>query len=234
MVSSSRAAPLPPDQRRAAIVAAARPLVCRRGATVTTREIAEAAGIAEGTIFRVFEDKDSLLVAVIADVLDPAPTAADLRAIDPTQPLDAVIGQAIEALRRRLESVWQLVGMLRMHSNGHEGGHEHGRHFTPISRPDLAAIQDALADLLLAHRHELRWPPHKAARLVHLVTVASTHPILTDDQPFTTDEILDLLVHGVTADEPTVADEPMAREPTTADEPEIAGVGAGALRGRDR
>ena len=88
-------------------------------------------------------------------------------------------------------------------------GHEHGRHFTPISRPDLAAIQDALADLLLAHRHDLRWPPHKAARLVHLVTVASTHPILTDDQPFTTDEILDLLVHGVTADEPTVADEPM-------------------------
>ena len=64
---------------------------------------------------------------------------------------------------------------------------------------------------------------------MHLVTVASTHPILTDDQPFTTDEILDLLVHGVAADEPTTA-----HKPTIADEPETAGVGAGALRGRDR
>ncbi len=61
----TRAAPLPPDERRAAIVAAAIPLVCDHGAAVTTREIAEAAGIAEGTIFRVFATKEDLLDAVV-------------------------------------------------------------------------------------------------------------------------------------------------------------------------
>ncbi len=196
MPPSGRAAPLPPDERRAAIIAAATPLISRRGSNVTTREIAEAAGIAEGTIFRVFEDKESLLVAVVAEIFDPTPTADELRAIDPRQPLDAVITEAIQALRRRLENVWRLVGMLRMQ----DGGEAPGPRFAPTHRPDMTDIHHALADLLTAHRDELRWPPIKAARLLHLVTVASTHPILTDDQPLSTDEILDLLVHGVAAD----------------------------------
>ena len=42
------------------IVAATLPLLLEHGELVTTRQIAEAAGIAEGTIFRVFADKDEL------------------------------------------------------------------------------------------------------------------------------------------------------------------------------
>ena len=56
-----RAAALPVEERRAAIVTAALPLFLEGGARVTTREIATAAGIAEGTIFRVFDDKHALI-----------------------------------------------------------------------------------------------------------------------------------------------------------------------------
>ena len=61
VVTRSRAAALPPEERRAAIIDAARPLLIEHGENVTTRQLADAAGIAEGTIFRVFADKDELL-----------------------------------------------------------------------------------------------------------------------------------------------------------------------------
>ena len=56
---------MPPDARRQTIIDAARPLLIASGAQFTTRQVAEAAGVAEGTIFRVFDSKQDLLAAVI-------------------------------------------------------------------------------------------------------------------------------------------------------------------------
>ena len=67
-----RAAPLPPDERRAAILLAVRPVILARGAAVTSRELAEAAGVAEGTLFRVFTDKVTLVREAVLAAVDPA------------------------------------------------------------------------------------------------------------------------------------------------------------------
>ena len=48
---TGRAAPMAPDERRRAIVDVVVPLLLQHGDGVTTKQIAEAAGIAEGTIF---------------------------------------------------------------------------------------------------------------------------------------------------------------------------------------
>ncbi|HET9301799.1 MAG TPA: helix-turn-helix domain-containing protein, partial [Propionibacteriaceae bacterium] len=66
----TRAAPLPLDERRAALIAATEPLLEQFGREISTRQIAEAAGIAEGTIFRAFATKEELIDAVIKDSFD--------------------------------------------------------------------------------------------------------------------------------------------------------------------
>ncbi len=54
-----RARPLPPGDRREAILVAVLPLLREKGRDVTSRELAEAAGVAEGTLFRAFGDKET-------------------------------------------------------------------------------------------------------------------------------------------------------------------------------
>src|SRR3954453_14923350 len=69
--ASRRAKPLAPEDRREAIVDAVLPLVVAEGGQVTTRQIADAAGIAEGTIFRAFPDKRALFLAVAERAVAP-------------------------------------------------------------------------------------------------------------------------------------------------------------------
>jgi AcrR family transcriptional regulator len=78
----TRAAPLPLDERRAALIAATEPLLEQFGREVSTRQIAEAAGIAEGTIFRAFATKEELIDAVIKDSFDIHRTCDELGQID--------------------------------------------------------------------------------------------------------------------------------------------------------
>jgi len=192
-----RAAPLPAQERRAAIIDAAIPLVCDHGAAVTTREIAEAAGVAEGTIFRVFPDKDAVIRAVVDKVLDPGPYLRALRRIDPSQDLESVLTYAVDALRQRLESVWQIMWMLRL--VGPPGSGRDESKYAPAARPDMTAANQAMADLLLPHRDRLRLPPVEAARMFRLVTFSSAHPAITDGQMLPTPDIVDLLLHGIAA-----------------------------------
>jgi len=51
------------------LIAAALAMFSSRGMAATTREIADEAGVNEVTLFRLFESKDRLLAAVVAEVV---------------------------------------------------------------------------------------------------------------------------------------------------------------------
>ena len=89
-----RAQPLAPQDRRESILDAAVPLFMAKGADVTTREIAEAACIAEGTIFRVFEDKQALIAAVVARFMDPAEAMGAIRVMATCMAMGEAAGRA--------------------------------------------------------------------------------------------------------------------------------------------
>src|SRR6476659_4190211 len=91
------------------IIEATIPLLIEHGEMVTTRQIADAAGIAEGTIFRAFPDKDSLLAAAIEAALDPAPLEQALAGIDRDLPLIDALTAAVVILQQRVEHVWRIA-----------------------------------------------------------------------------------------------------------------------------
>ena len=182
----TRATPLPAAARRSAIMAATERLLVERGQAVSTREIAEAAGIAEGTIFRVFATKDAIVDALFEDAFDARADWTRLKAADPAKGLEACLVELVEMLQRRIRRVMALFAAVGFRQ--------------PQANPEILEQRrlgyEAIADLLRPHRARLRSSPEDAARHLHGMVLAMTHPMLTDRPIHDAREIVDLALNG--------------------------------------
>ena len=90
--------------RREQILKAATTVFAEKGfRRATTREVARAAGVSEGTIYNYFEDKDALLMAILHRLNETERRSEDFEEGMATD----FPGFMREYLRRRMSSVWE-------------------------------------------------------------------------------------------------------------------------------
>ena len=186
----TRAQPMAAEDRKAMIVDAVIPLLLEHGRGVTSRQIAEAAGIAEGTIFRAFGDKEALVQAAIETYLDPEPTRAALRSIDPALPLESKVRAILYLLRERFQKVMRIMPVIGPQ-----------RPPVPQERGEFARI---ISRILEPEARELNWPPERVAHLLRLITFSSAFPQLNEGIEFSIDDLTRMVLVGIAGTSPHV------------------------------
>lgn len=187
------------EARRAMIVHAVLPLLMEHGTNVTTSQIARAAGIGEGTIFRAFKDKDELFDACTAEALRPDHVLDAIADIPLDQPLEERLVEAAEALSAHLERMGTLMGALhasgRLRRRDPEQPHSDRKTWKGGRRESMNAMRGAITDLFTPEKDRLRLPPEQLASLF-LALLFGGRPMAADGDAPTTRQVVDVFLHG--------------------------------------
>ncbi len=167
------------------IIDAVIPLLLAHGRDVTSRQIADAAGVAEGTIFRAFGDKDTLIEAAVARFLDPEPLRRGLLYIDPELSLEQKVNDILFHLRSRFTGIMGIMSAIGM--KGRPPG-------LPDVQQELAGV---IASVLESEAPRLRVPPEQAAYIIRIIAFAASIESFNESHHFETTEIADFIVYGI-------------------------------------
>ncbi|GAA1676480.1 TetR/AcrR family transcriptional regulator [Fodinicola feengrottensis] len=160
-----RAPAMSVEDRRAAIVKATMPLVLEHGANVTTKQIAQAAGIAEGTVFRAFDDKEELIRTCVAEVFKMDDAVSWMRAIGTETPLPERLRGAGMVMQEQMARIGTLMQALA--ASGHDVRKHHDHKEPKENGPQnfMRNVTEAVAELLEPDRDQLTVPPDQLAQL---------------------------------------------------------------------
>ena len=192
MEKRRRVPALAPEERRAALIEATIPLLHEHGVDVSTRQIAQAAGVAEGTIFGVFDSKTSLVVCSVIKALDPEPTLAALAAIDRSAPLRQRLSEAAELLHARFAKNAELMTAARKLVFAGVDADTQNR-----MTANRTALHAALSAVIAPDAQRLRRSPEAVASLLLMFCGANTYGPFGDPDHFSGAETVSLLLDGL-------------------------------------
>ena len=189
------------------IVASALGLIADRGTMPTTREIAEEAGIAEGTIFRAFDTKERLVEAVVGQAFCPAPISVRLRAIDMELPLRDRLVALVGVLQHRFAEIFGVMTALGLSAppadfEEHRGcrpdtGHVPVEEQDPDDRSDWGDSTDRLRPFVEPDADQLSCTVDELLQYLRLFTFSASHPGISRGQILSPETIVDVVLEGV-------------------------------------
>jgi AcrR family transcriptional regulator len=188
---SPRASSLRPDERRKMLIAATGPLLHEHGRGVTTRMIASAAGVAEGTIFRVFATKDELIDATVAAEFEAAPLLGALAEISAELPLRERLVAMVAALQERFFVVFRIMRAMGSVSPPPQVAER------PDIQQGLVDVHARMLALVEPDGAALSVTPDRLLLLIRLLTFSGSHAEIADGEVLAPEEIVDTVLHGV-------------------------------------
>lgn len=192
--TKQRAEPLSREDRRQAIVDAVIPLLLESGGKVTTSQIAAAAGIAEGTIFRVFPDKATLLFEAVRASFDPTPELEMIDGIERALPFEIRLRKVAAILVQRGVRVHALAAALRTMELPPDVSH-HDAHRTIVEANGL--LFRSVTRIFAEESSALCVEPARAAAALRGLLFAVNFPLSDPDEVITADEAVTILLDGV-------------------------------------
>ena len=179
---------MPPDERRASLIDATLPLLLQHGPSLTTRQVAEAAGVAEGTIFRAFNSLPDLIDATTREAMSAERLTRELESLDLGDTLDEKVTTTLELFTTRFARIRTLL--MAAHAREH--------HTSECMRDELASRRaelDAwLTSRFAVHADELSTSPETLVS--YLRTLAHGHALTLPPSPLSTADLTRLALHG--------------------------------------
>ena len=180
-----------PDARREALVDVTLRLMREHGSAVTTKQIAEAAGVAEGTIFRVVDTKDELLAAAVQRAFEPGDLVQRIQEIDADLPLEQRLLSLVAILQQRFRATFALmrkVGLVRPPDHLHD---------SPAAAEWRARRQLLRHGVVGSDADRRACSVDEFVHTLRLLTFAGSHEHIADGHLLSPEQIVSTVLHGL-------------------------------------
>ncbi|QCR18643.1 hypothetical protein C1N71_03580 [Agrococcus sp. SGAir0287] len=173
------------EDRQVQILDAIVPAVLEHGASITSRQLADAAGVAEGTLFRSFGDKDSLLRALFDRASEVAYDLTDLDDLA-DETLATTVPAIAGVLTVRFTSLFQMAIALGpvLLAEGRRDD------------PRFDELRERIAAILAEHADELAVDPLVAADALRTLTFAAATG-WGERSAMDMSDVTGILLHGI-------------------------------------